>query len=238
MDAPAGGTPTWGPPRPPPQAFAFDLDETLVDCDPQHAVATRAMLDALGHAPEAAREALTDTTGARTSDIVDAMRAHLGAKQSLEEMLALRHSAFLAALDADPPRPKPGARELVAACAARGPVACVTSGYRDDAIESLRAIGLLDAFTTLVTGDDVLEPKPAPDAYQTAASRMGVAAEAVLVFEDSRRGVGAARAAGCRVVAVPNPRSTTPDAVKDADVVLSSLEDALPLDALLARLDG
>ncbi|HUR69836.1 MAG TPA: HAD family phosphatase [Candidatus Thermoplasmatota archaeon] len=217
------------------RAFCFDLDETLVDAEPQHERATRAMLETLGHRPDTQGPS-EDMTGARTSDIVEAYRAKLGAPQSTDEMLALRHTAFLAALDADPPQPLPGARELVAACRARGPCALVTSGYRDDAIETLRAVGFLGAFATIVTGDDVLEPKPSPEPYKLAAARLGFPPDDILVFEDSPRGVAAAKAAGCRVVAVPNARSTSPAAVADADVVLESLEQALPLDALLGRL--
>lgn len=218
-----------------PRAFAFDLDETLVDCEPQHRVATRAMLEALGYPPTAARDVFHDTTGKRTRDIVEAFRLAVGAPQETDELLALRHSAFLAALDAEPAMPLPGARELVEACRALGPVACVTSGYRDDAIESLRSSGLLPLFATIVTGEDVEEAKPAPDAYKVAASRLGVVPDDILVFEDSARGVASARAAGCRVVAVPRSGAAAA-AVADADLVLRSLQDAVPLEATVGAL--
>lgn len=217
-------------------SFAFDLDETLVDAEPQHREATRAMLATLGHPTHVAREALLDTTGRRTSDIVDDLRRAVGAPQTTEELLSLRHSAFLAALDGSPARPMPGARELVEACRGRGRTAVVTSGHRDDAIETLRSAGLLSLFDTIVTGEDVHEPKPSPEPYRIAAARLATPVDEILAFEDSRRGVASARAAGCRVVAIPHARSTKPDAVQDADVVLASLVEALPLDALLARL--
>lgn len=220
------------------RAFAFDLDETLVDAEPQHVEATRAMFQALGIDPRVARDAFHDTTGARTRDIVEAYRAAMDVPHSLDELLALRHSAFLAALDRAPPEPLPGARECVAACRALGPVALVTSGHREDALATLEAVGLAPFFTAIVTGEDVEEPKPAPEPYLVAASRLGVRPADLLCFEDSPRGVRAARAAGCRVVAVPNARSTRPDAVAMADLVLGSLDEALPLDALFARLSS
>lgn len=231
------------------RAFAFDLDETLVDCEDQHRRATRAMLEALGFEPDALRDAFhavdapagtsaprfaADTTGARTRDLVESYRSTLGAAASVDEMLSLRHSAFLTALDDAPAIPLPGARECLEACAARGPVALVTSGHREDALETLRSAALLPYFGTIVTGEDVHEPKPSPEPYLVAASRLRVAPAELLVFEDSRRGVAAARAAGCHVVAVPNARSTRREQVADADVVLSSLREALPLDALLS----
>jgi HAD superfamily hydrolase (TIGR01509 family) len=220
------------------RAFAFDLDETLVDCEPQHERATTAMLEALGHPPRRVADLFHgDATGARTFDIIDAYRAQLGLPQSVDELLSLRHSAFLAALDEEPAAPLPGARELLDACRARGdPIALVTSGHRDDALATLESARLRHYFQAIVTGEDVLEPKPAAEPYLVAASRLGIPPADILVFEDSARGVTAALAAGCAVVAVPNARSTAPERVEEASVVLTSLAEALPMADLLVRL--
>ena len=221
------------------RAFLFDLDETLVDCEDQHEAATRAMLDAL-EVPHGRRVDLfhEDGTGMSTLDLVEAYRARLGLAPSLDELLALRHAAFLAALDAQPAAPMPGARELLTACQAIGPLALVTNGHRDDALASLESAALAPFFATLVTAEDAPSPKPAPDPYRIACARLGVPPRDALAFEDSARGVASAGGAGCAVVAVPNARSTRRDAVADADLVLGSLAEALPLDALLARLRG
>lgn len=218
------------------RAFAFDLDETLVDAEAQHQAATRAMLESLGHPPDAARDLFHDITGVSTLALIETYRGALGVRHTVEEMLSLRHAAFLAALDARPLQPQPGARDLLAACASRGGVALVTNGHREDALSSLRSAGILSFFSAIVTAEDAPQPKPAPDPYRIAASRLGVPAADVLVFEDSARGVASALDAGCRVVAVPHARSTRPDAVARAHLVLGSLEEALPLEALLARL--
>lgn len=218
------------------RAFAFDLDETLADCEGHHEEATKAMLLATGAAPEVVRAVFADCTGKRTRDLVDAFRVAAGVPHTLDALLDVRHVAFREALEADPPRYLPGAEALLRACAARGPVALVTSGYREDALATLDALGARGLFTTFVTGEDVEAPKPFPEPYLLAARRMGVPPGEVLAFEDSGRGVAAAKAAGCRVVAVPNPRNTPRAAVEAADLVVGSLAEALPLDALLARL--
>jgi len=195
------------------------------------------MLEIFDVKPYDVADAFHDATGARTRDLVDAVRQRARLATSTDELLELRHSAFLATLDENPARPLPGAMEALAACRARGPVALVTSGHRDDALATLQSLGATRHFTAIVTGEDVVNPKPDPEPYLVAASRLGVPPAEVLAFEDSPRGVASAKAAGCRVVAVPNPRSTTADRVRDADVVLRSLEEALPLDDLLSRLN-
>ncbi|KKS77886.1 MAG: hypothetical protein UV74_C0002G0014 [Candidatus Woesebacteria bacterium GW2011_GWB1_43_14] len=55
----------------------------------------------------------------------------------------------------------------------------------------------------IVTGEDVVHTKPAPDIYLECARRLGVAPKNLIVFEDSGRGVQAGRAAGAHVIGMP-----------------------------------
>ena len=220
------------------RAFAFDLDETLVDAEAHHEVATRAMLAHAGENLEhVAREVFSDVTGKRTRDIVEAFRVAAGIPHELDDLLAVRTRAFRQAVKTSPPPMMPGARKLLDACAARGPVALVTSGHVGDALATIESLGIHDKFHTVITGEDVEKPKPDPEPYAKAAHFMEVAPREMLVFEDSQKGVQSAKAAGARVVAVPNERNTARALVATADLVLSTMEAALPLDALLVRLE-
>ena len=83
-------------------------------------------------------------------------------------------------------------------------------------------------FQAIVCGDDpaVTHGKPAPDIYLEAARQLGVDPRQCLVFEDALSGVRSGKAAGCRVVAVPDSRFSAEEKaafVKEADVVLDSL---------------
>ena len=66
----------------------------------------------------------------------------------------------------------------------------------------LRSTGLQPYFETLVSGDEVENPKPAPDLFLECASRLGVSPEQCHVFEDSEAGLNAAREAGMSVTDV------------------------------------
>jgi HAD superfamily hydrolase (TIGR01509 family) len=61
-------------------------------------------------------------------------------------------------------------------------------------------------FRAVVTADDVVHGKPAPDMFLLAAKLLGLAPERCLVFEDAVLGLQAARAAGMQVVHVPSRR--------------------------------
>ncbi|HFH3651259.1 TPA: HAD family hydrolase [Pseudomonas aeruginosa] len=82
------------------------------------------------------------------------------------------------------------------------PLALVTSSWPARIDHVLRQHDLQAAFRTLVSRDDVVHGKPAPDGYRLAAARLGVAPSRCLVFEDSLSGVQAACAAGATCVAI------------------------------------
>lgn len=100
---------------------------------------------------------------------------------------------------------KPGALELVTELRERNiPTAVATSSRNPHAQHHLTAAGLLHLFETVVTRDDVVNPKPHPEPYLTAARRLGVDPLACLALEDSHAGVRAAHAAGMQTVMVPD----------------------------------
>ncbi|WP_410015567.1 HAD-IA family hydrolase [Sodalis sp. C49] len=79
--------------------------------------------------------------------------------------------------------------------------AIVTSAPRELALRRLRAAGLRVP-ALLISAEDVVRGKPAPDCYLMAADRLGVDAGRCLVFEDAPAGIAAAEAAGARVVVI------------------------------------
>ena len=84
------------------------------------------------------------------------------------------------------------------------PTAVATSSRNPHAQHHLGAAGLLDLFDTVVTRDDVVNPKPHPEPYLTAARRLGVDPLQCLALEDSHAGVRAAHAAGMQTIMVPD----------------------------------
>jgi len=88
----------------------------------------------------------------------------------------------------------------------RTPFAVVSGSTRESVTASLVSLKLFDRFDALVCAGDYRKSKPDPEAFLLAATRLGVAAEACLVFEDTEMGIQAARAAGMASVKVPPPR--------------------------------
>lgn len=79
-------------------------------------------------------------------------------------------------------------------------------------------------FDAVVSADEVGRGKPHPDVYLETARRLGVAPEACVCLEDSGHGIDAGKAAGMRVIAVPDPRfMPRAEVLARANVVLGSL---------------
>ena len=97
----------------------------------------------------------------------------------------------------------------------------------------LERLAVRDGFDVVVCRDHVERGKPFPDLYLRATSDLGVTAREAIAFEDSPNGIAAAKAAGLRCVAVPNPITATLD-LTAADLRLDSL-GALRLEDLIAR---
>ena len=122
-----------------------------------------------------------------------------------------------------------GAVEAVEALAGRWPLGLASSSNRELIDLVLRVSGLERWFAATVSSEEVARGKPAPDVYLEAANRLDVAAERCAAVEDSENGIRSAKAAGMRVVAIPNPRyPPAEDALAAADVVLPSVAALTP----------
>jgi HAD superfamily hydrolase (TIGR01509 family) len=123
----------------------------------------------------------------------------------------------------------PGAKEVVRRAAAAFPLALASSSNRAIFEAALELAGLTACFRATVSSEEVARGKPAPDVYLEAARRLGVAPEACAAVEDSHSGIASAKAAGMRVIAIPNASYPPGEEALDlANVTLESLEQLTP----------
>jgi HAD superfamily hydrolase (TIGR01509 family) len=131
--------------------------------------------------------------------------------------------------------PLPGVLDRIDDASRLGlPLAIASSSDRGWVSGHLERLGLAQHFDAVITRDDVTRTKPDPELFVRAVDALGHPAAETLALEDSIHGVIAAKAAGMRCVAVPNPLLAHED-YSAADLVLSSLDD-LPLEAIIGRL--
>lgn len=200
--------------------LAFDLDGTLADTEtlkamsygwaahrlrPDLAVADveAAYAPYVGHSRREIAAGLADQFG-----LAAAARAHDASVEPWEAYVALRLERYRAML-ADGALVRRHAYAPTVALAHRARdlarhTALVTTSDRRNADLVLAALGLTDAFDTVVASDDVARTKPDAEPYALALRRLGVAADRALAIEDSPTGIRGALAAALPVVAVPS----------------------------------
>lgn len=110
----------------------------------------------------------------------------------------LKNSLFTEVVYGEGVSPYPGSVAFLDALAERGGVEIAVVSSSANARDVLTAAGLIDRFEVIVDGvvsaDQHITGKPAPDTYLYAAGLLGVAADRAVVVEDALSGVAAGRA--------------------------------------------
>jgi sugar-phosphatase len=185
----------------PVRAVLFDLDGTLVDSEMYTGRAVDAV--AARHGIAGFTLPVTETQGRTWGHIADEIRARTGIRVPAQLLAAEMLAEWNAV--ATIVEPIPGATEAVRAAATRELKLGVVSSSPRSVIDSfLRMLGIEDCVEprARIGGDAVQATKPDPEGFLLAARALDAAPAETLVFEDSRAGLLAARAAGMRSIFV------------------------------------
>ena len=177
-------------------ALIFDCDGTLTDSMPLHYLAWYRTMSRHGiDFPEAR---FYELGGMPTEKIIERLSQEQRVPIDVQAAAKEKEDAFVEMLSLL----RPIECVLAVASAYRGilPMAIASGGYRDVILKQLSQIGCSGWFDAIVTAEDTVHHKPAPDVFLAAASRLGVTPDKCLVYEDSEMGVQAARAASMEVI--------------------------------------
>jgi HAD superfamily hydrolase (TIGR01509 family) len=205
------------------EAVVFDLDGVLIDSEPVwEQVRRRVVAEYGGHwDPDTQDRLMGMSTGEWSRYLSEDLDVALSPDQVAETVItamADRYREHLPLL--------PGAVEAVTRIAERWTVGLASSAPRSLIETVLDASGLRPKFAATVSTEEVPRGKPAPDAYLTAAERLGVRPEVCAAVEDSSNGLRSAAAAGLAVIAIPHEKyPPAPDALKQARLVLGGLDE-------------
>lgn len=186
-----------------PKALILDLDGTLVDSEAYH---TESIVRALrGVGLELDEEESAYIVGHAWQGIYEHLRVHERTGMTFERL-------YSAAIEAKKGMDEEGMRidalegvaQLIELCRALDITVVIVSGSSrleiQHALEVLPSI-VGETLRFYMGAEDYERGKPAPDGFAGACERLGLEPSECLVFEDSEAGIGAARAAGMRVVA-------------------------------------
>ena len=87
----------------------------------------------------------------------------------------------------------------------------------------MQRAGLERFLDVMISNEDVAKPKPDPEMYLAAMSKLGLKPEQCIIVEDNEHGIRAAKASGARVLIVGNPDDVTYDRLTSA---IASMDEA------------
>jgi beta-phosphoglucomutase-like phosphatase (HAD superfamily) len=188
-------------PKGPFKAYLFDCDGTIVDSMPLHYIAWKRVLAEWNC--EFGEQTFYAWGGMPVPEIISALNVRDGLAMPAEEVAKRKEALYFEIL----PELKgvPEVLEHIEFSHGQIPFAVVSGSARDSVTASLKALGLLDKFQTLVCAGDYQRSKPDPEPFLIAAERLGVKPEDCLVFEDTEMGIQAATAAGMASVKILQP---------------------------------
>jgi HAD superfamily hydrolase (TIGR01509 family) len=208
------------------EAVIFDLDGVLVDSEHVWDKARRELAAERGRSwPETATR---DMMGMSSLEWSRYMHDEVGVPDPPEQISREVVRRLEEIYRRDLPLVE-GAVEAVQRLAARWPLGLASSSNRELIDLVLELTELARCFRATVSSEEVERGKPEPDVYLEAARRLEVLPERCAAVEDSDAGIRSAKAAGMRVLAIPNRRyPPRDDALELADLVLSSLAELTP----------
>ena len=183
------------------EAVFFDMDGLTVDSEPQWLLSEQEVVQPFGYVWT--QEDQVACLGGPLSKLGDYMSQRVGNKESseyfVEELIRIQANRMRSNTTA-----MPGAIELINSLRSHGIKTALVSASPRVIIDAvLDNIGH-DLFPFSLSGDDVRNTKPDPEAYLKAAQISGSNIADCLVFEDSLPGMKAAIDSGAWLIAVPH----------------------------------
>lgn len=204
------------------EAILFDLDGLMVDSEPHSIASWQAVLAKRG--VQFDQNALDSVLGQRVVETATTAIRLFHLPERPEDLAQEKAEYQIAHLNGNV-QPMPGLIELLDWVDQSGlKKAVASSGLRRYIDAVLATTHVQDRFDVIISADDVINGKPAPDVFLAAARALNVPPENCLVLEDAPFGVQAAKAAGMMCFAVPNAHSHALD-LSLADRVVASLSE-------------
>ncbi|EKQ57003.1 MULTISPECIES: HAD family phosphatase [unclassified Clostridium] len=207
------------------KAVIFDMDGVIIDSEPIHFEVDMQTLKDLGC--NISFEELEKYVGTTNEYMITDLKRKYNINQSVDEIIQYKVEMTKKKVIESDLKPIEGIYELLLHLKRNNiPIAIASSSPRSFIEVVISKFEIKDYFNYIISGEEVLNGKPAPDIYFKAAKKLKVSPENCIVIEDSRNGVLAAKAAGMKCIGFKNVNSGNQDLSK-ADIIVKSISEIL-----------
>lgn len=184
------------------KAVLFDMDGVLIDAKDWHYEALNQALSLFGM--EISRyDHLVTYDGLPTKKKLEMLTMERGLPRALHDFINDMKQEFTFQLGYAKCKPTFNHQYALSNLKAQGyKMAACSNSIRKTMDVLFERAAIADYFDFYISNQDVKEPKPHPEMYVTAMSRLGFKPEECLILEDNENGIKAARASGAHILVV------------------------------------
>ncbi|MCD5397697.1 HAD family phosphatase [candidate division NPL-UPA2 bacterium] len=201
-------------------AVIFDLDGVIIDSEPLHKRAWKAVFEEKGIILKG--EELAESVGTTDRFLLKKIIRENNLEPDQEKWYEKKREKYNVLLKNNL-QAFPGAISLIKKLSERHSLALASSAWRKNIKFVLNKLRLTEYFKVVIGREDVGNHKPNPDVYLLAGERLALPFHKCIVIEDSLAGIRAAKKAGMKCIAIAN--SFPPERLKETDLVVNTLED-------------
>lgn len=195
------------------RAIIFDMDGVLVDAREWHYSALNKALKLFGfEITKNDHEEKFD--GLPTSKKLNMLSNDSGLPAGLHKLINQLKQEFTFEIIVNECRPQFQHEYALAKLKEDGYLVAVASNSISATVElMMQRTGLLRHLEFYLSNEDVKNPKPSPEIYDLAISKLGCKPNEVVVVEDNENGIRAAKLSGANVLQVNNPKDVTYESI-------------------------
>ena len=188
-----------------PEGLVFDCDGTLIDS--MHFFWHSWSIVMPKYGIELSKKRFFSFAGIPVTDIISSLIEEQFAdgtreKPSVEEIIKEKKVIVAEDKKTNPPGIIPCVVDIVKKYHGKIPMAVASSGTKEHVTEDLERNGLTGYFDAIITCEDVVNGKPAPDIFLLACKKINVAPEKCFGYEDADVGMQSLKSAGIHAIDV------------------------------------
>lgn len=183
------------------KTILMDCDGVLVDSEVVYLTSLVNYLKTLG--VDTTVEEMTCLVGSDIESITEKIQNEFGlAHYSASELIKGQREQFAKEFSPEMLQEMPGLTRFVETMNREEMELAVVSSSTNGYVEQIvKRLGLEPYFKIILGRESAKRAKPAPDLYQKALEILGADPDTTIVIEDSKNGILAGKAAGCKVIA-------------------------------------
>ena len=206
------------------KAVIFDMDGLIVDTEIVESRSLELILSEYGKKPKPFKNGLLHIIGGSGNQSYSDIMKKYNFNEDVDIFKKRKREIFEELLRVKL-EPLPGFTKLITLLKKQGfKIALASNRYEKHIYLILENLGIKNLFDVIVGPSELRRHKPYPDIFLHTANELKVNPYNCVVLEDTDIGVAAAKAAGMKIIAVPNQYTKEHDFSK-ADIVTKSLEN-------------